>query len=51
MASVLVAQQLAGRILQDIPPFRFVLLFGSVMSHHPKHLEAYEGKVQVSFTV
>lgn len=47
MASVLVAQQRAGLLLQDMPPLRFVLLFGSVMSHHPRHVETYQGRVQV----
>jgi hypothetical protein len=47
MASIMVALQRAGLALQDVPPFKFVLFFGSVLTTHPRYLPAFKERVQV----
>jgi hypothetical protein len=48
MAAVLAAMQRAGMLLGDVPLFKFVLFFGSVVTNHPRHAAAFQNKVEVS---
>ncbi|KAF8058364.1 hypothetical protein HT031_005682 [Scenedesmus sp. PABB004] len=47
MASSLAALQAAGLALQDVPRFRFCLLYGSVLTTHPRYAPAFRERVPV----
>jgi hypothetical protein len=34
-------------VLQDVPPFKFVLFFGSVLTTHPRYLPAFKERVDI----
>ncbi len=43
MASMIAALQAAGLALTDVPPLRFVMLFGSVPMTHPRYEQVCVG--------
>lgn len=47
MASIMVALQAAGMALQDVPPLKFALFFGSVLTTHPRYISAFKDRVPV----
>lgn len=47
MASIMVALQAAGMALQDVPPLKFALFFGSVLTTHPRYMSAFKDRVPV----
>lgn len=47
MASIMVALQAAGLALTDVPPLKFALFFGSVLTTHPRYTPAFKDRVPV----
>lgn len=47
MASIMVGLQAAGLALQDVPPLKFALFFGSVLTTHPRYVPAFRERVPV----
>jgi hypothetical protein len=43
----MVALQAAGMALQDVPPLKFALFFGSVLTTHPRYMGAFKDRVPV----
>lgn len=47
MASIMAALQAAGLALTDVPPLKFALFFGSVLTTHPRYTHAFMERVPV----